>query len=508
MQTSLVEEWIIALRKELDGHKGKMAIVFAIVTAAIVVVGMFWPKQFEASSVIFADEQNIIRPLLEGQAAVTGLASSSDRLTVARERMTSNTILEQVILDAGLVPNLDDKQAVNNLMRGIAGGLRLSDAGRNHIRISYRSKDPERAYLMASTFTNAFIRDSAQSKRAESRDAYTFIDNQVKTYKTQLQHAEDRLKEFRSQFTDGSEASVDARLTTLRTTMEEQTLELQVAKARRDELRNQLASESQFINQSYRADVYRERLNEAQSRLDTLRLSYQDTYPDIVALKYQIEDLNRAISDAENNRTPRDSRGASANPVYQQLRSELAEAEVMVKTLELRVESNRRLLSEEQDRSRRVAEHQAQLSELTRDYNVTRQLYEDLLERKERARMSMALDIEGQGITYRIKEPVVFPTGPVGLRFVHFFLAAPLLGVLIPIGLIVAYIQLDPRLRFSERLQEALPPGVPVLAVIPHVSNSQERRANRREWVMAVAFMALVMAAYAIVAVVRLAGVM
>ncbi len=507
MQISLVQEWIYALRKELEGHKGKAAVLFALVTALIVVVGFLWPKRFEASSVIFADEQNIIKPLLEGQAAVTSIDGANDRLTIARERIASNTILEQVILDAKLLSNLDDKNAVNRMIRMLSGNISLSDAGRNHIRIAYRASDAETAYLLASTITSVFIRDSAQSKRAESREAFTFIDNQVKTYKSQLQQAEDRLKQFKSQFTDGSEGSVDARMTQLRTMLEEQGLELQVARARRDEFRNQLSRESQFINQSYKADVYRQRLNEAQSKLDTLRLNYQDTYPDIVALKYQIEDLKRAISDAESDRSSNASEGASSNPVYQKLRTDLTDAEVTVRTLELRRAAAERQLIDEQGRSKRVAEHQAQLSELTRDYDVTRQLYEDLLERKERARMSMALDIEGQGITYRVKEPVVFPTAPVGLRFTHFFLAAPVLGLLAPIGLLIAYVLLDPRIRFSDRLQLALPPGVPVLAVIPHVTSPLERRANRGEWIMVVGFVAVVLAAYVIVAVVRLVGV-
>ena len=173
----------------------------------------------------------------------------------------------------------------------------------------------------------------------------------------------------------------------------------------------------------------------------------------------------------------------------------------------MRRAASERLLLEEQDRSKRVAEHQAQLAELTRDYDVTRQLYEDLLERKEKARMSMALDIEGQGITYRVKEPVVFPTAPVGLRFTHFFLAAPVLGMLVPIGLLIAYVLLDPRIRFSDRLQNALPAGIPVLAVIPHVATPLERRANRSEWLMVAGFVAVVLLAYVIVAAVRLTGV-
>jgi hypothetical protein len=95
---------------------------------------------------------------------------------------------------------------------------------------------------------------------------------------------------------------------------------------------------------------------------------------------------------------------------------------------------------------------------------------------------------------------------PVGIRFVHLFLAAPFVGVLIPVGLIVALILLDPRIRFVERMQSALPPSAVVLAVIPHMTTGQERRETRSEWRNIALFMAAVLLAYVMVGAARLLG--
>jgi hypothetical protein len=129
-----------------------------------------------------------------------------------------------------------------------------------------------------------------------------------------------------------------------------------------------------------------------------------------------------------------------------------------------------------------------------------------MLERKEKARLSMALDVQGQGLNYKIQEPPVYPTVPVGIRFVHFFVAAPILGVLAPIGLIVAFIILDPRIRFVERVEAALPKSVPVLAIIPHITTNQERHEIMAQWRNVVFFMAAVLLIYAIVGATRLLG--
>lgn len=506
MQTSLPEQWANAILKELNQHKGKVVICFALVICMVVIAGFLWPKQYEASAIIFADDQNIIKPLLAGKAEVTRV-TESDQLVVVEQRITSNQLIEQVLLEGKLIDNINDKYKMQPLMKGVAGAIRVEAAGKNHIRIAYRNADANKAYVMASAITNVFIRDSARTKREESGEAYTFIDTQVRTYKDQLQAAEDRLKEFRSANPGISENSVNDRVSDLRAGVETLTLDLQVARARRSELRQQISQEKQYIAQSYRADVYRNALSQAQTKLDTLRLSYQETYPDIVALKQQIEDMRRSIAESENTPMASNDQSSSANPVYQKLKTDLSDAEVNVRTLELKLASSQRLLDGELGNSKQSAEYQAKFAELTRDYTVTKQIYEDLLERKEKARMSVALDVQGQGLNYRIQEPPTFPTAPVGLRFVHFYLAAPLLGILIPIGLLIAYIQLDPRVRFLDRMQLVLPPSVQVITVVPHMSTSMAKRMARAEWNYLAIFVAVVLAAYVIVAVVRLSGV-
>lgn len=506
MQTSLVEQWANALLKELNQHKGKVVLCFALVTCLVVTVGILWPKQFEASAIVFADDQNIIKPLLAGQAEVTRL-NEGDQLLAVQQRITSNSIMEQVLLEAKLASDLNDKYSLQGPIRGILGGIKIEQAGKNRIKISYRNKDAGRAYLVTSAITNVFIRDSARAKREESSEAYTFIDNQVKTYKEQLQSAEDRLKEFKLANPGSSEDSISRGLSDRRTSIESLTLDLQIARARRDELRQQISHESQSISQNYKADVYRNALSQAQSKLDTLRLSYQDTYPDIVSLKQQIEDLRRSITEAESEPSNNRDRGGSTNPVYQKIKSDLSEAEVNVKTLELKLEAAKRMLESGLSNSKQGAEYQAQFAELTRDYTVTKKIYEDLLDRKEKARMSVALDVQGQGLNYRIQEPPAYPRVPVGLRFVHFYLAAPVLGLLLPISLLIAYIQLDPRVRFVDRMQLVLPPSVQVITMVPHMSTSMAKRMTRAEWNYLAIFITVVLVAYVIVAVVRLSGV-
>ncbi|MFT6249077.1 MAG: hypothetical protein ACJAZQ_002289 [Cognaticolwellia sp.] len=153
----------------------------------------------------------------------------------------------------------------------------------------------------------------------------------------------------------------------------------------------------------------------------------------------------------------------------------------------------KRLKEEEFERRKRIAERGAEESELTRDYDVTMRIYEDMLERKEKARLSMTLNIEGQGVTYRIQEPALPPLNPVGLRFFHFVLLGPFMGLFGVIGLVVLYVMLDPKIRFPSMLSGL---NVVTLAVIPHVKTPFTKRVVRFDMVLCGILALLIMVAY------------
>jgi hypothetical protein len=116
---------------------------------------------------------------------------------------------------------------------------------------------------------------------------------------------------------------------------------------------------------------------------------------------------------------------------------------------------------------------------VTRDYQINREIYQDLLRRRENARVSMNLDRDRQGSTFRIQEPATLPLYPSGLRFGHFVLGGILLGILIPLGLLYARLQLDPRIRIGSSISRMH--KVPIVAVVPHLWTPREIKALRWE---------------------------
>lgn len=468
---------------------------FALISFAILIVGMFWSSKFEVSATIFADNQNILKPLLNNQAAQ---GSVQNQTKVVQETMHSPRILKEAVEKVYGLDSFESAEALGQKITQLRSKLKISGLGSSYIKVSYSDTTAEDAYQVINTVIDSFIKASSEDQRSESREAFMFIDNQVNQYKDQLLLAEERLKNFRANNFDGRDGDVDSRISKLRAQIEELKISIDEDKTTIGSLQNQLRNESEYSSAKFKADVYSERLAALETQRKNLLLSYTEDYPDVVSLTYQIEDVRRAIKEAAEVKKSGKSSNTSdedriLNPLYQELRSRLSKAQTDMQAKEKRLLAIERLQEEEYERRKRIAERNAQESELTRDYNVTKKIYEDMLERKEKARLSMTLNIEGQGVTYRIQEPALPPLNPTGLRFAHFVMLGPIAGFLAVIGLLVAYVLVDQRIRFADQLNQF---DVPTLAVVPHVKTAFTKRVMRIDMIICIGLGTFIMVAY------------
>ena len=496
MDFTLLLKYVNVVFREAWQRKFLCLLGFALVSFTVLGVGMFWSSKFEVSATIFADNQNILKPLLNNQAEQS---SVQNQTKVVQEMMHSPRILKQVVEAVYGDEVFARPEALGQKINQLRSKLKISGLGSNYIKVSYSDSTAEEAYVVINEVIDVFIKASSDDQRSESREAFMFIDNQVKQYKDQLVLAEEKLKTFRANNFDGRDGDVDASISKLRAQIEELKISLDEDKSTINSLQQQLKTESEFSSQKFKADVYSERLNVLETQRNNLLLLYTEDYPDVVSLTYQIEDVRKAIQDAaKTNKTAKDGAGRSEdemilNPLYQELRSRLSIVQTDMQAKQKRLLAFESLQEQEYERRKRIAERNAQEAELTRDYTVTKKIYEDMLERKEKARLSMTLNIEGQGVTYRIQEPALPPLNPIGLRFVHFVVLGPIAGFLAVLSLLVAFVLVDQRIRFAEKLAVF---SVPTLAVIPHVNTAFSRRVVRSDMIICIILGLLIMAAY------------
>jgi polysaccharide chain length determinant protein (PEP-CTERM system associated) len=486
--------------------------IFVFVALAVLVIGLLWPKYYAASTNILVEDKNIIQPLMQG-AAVS--ADVSDLARNARELLYGRRIMDRILELGGWLEKQPSAVEQESLIEGIKKRTTITLAGRNLIKVEYRDTDPERAFRVTQKMADLFILEGIASRAAETRAAYDFIDKQVREYEAKLTQSDQEMRQVRGSSVDArpvNEVELSARLATLNARIEATTMELREAEIKRASLERQVSGEADVTAGISREGEIRARIGELQSKLDTLRLSYLDTHPDVIQLKAQIQDLTKEL-DAERRRPSQPSAGrgemnqlAMNSPIYQQLRRELSQSQVTVEALKARIAESQRLLREELQRGKGVRSGDARLADLTRDSQINREIYQDLLRRRERARVSMSLDADRQGLTFSVQEPATLPQAPKGPRFWHFLLGGFVLAMLVPFGLLYARMRMDPRIRIGDMIPKAH--NVPVLATIPHLWTQDELKELRAELpVLKLALVATIVVC-AILSMLRMTGVL
>lgn len=466
------------MRRELWIHRWLVAGVYLATSILFLVVGWNWPKVYTSSSTIVVDQQSILEPLMQGTAVTTGVM---DRAGVAREIIFSRRAMKEVLENSGWTDGQLSDLERERLAATIEQRTQVENAGENIIRISYMDQDPERAFKTAQQLTDVFINHSLVDKQQESRDAYEFINGQVLQYQAKLKEAENALKQFRSQNLDsqpGSEEEASTRLAQLKQRREATRLAIGELETERKTLERQLTGSSTAESGSSGIGQLQERLLNLEQQLATLRLSYHDTYPDVVSLKGQIGSLRQAIADQQGRTGSQGfSVGGASAELLQNLRNRYSATETELATLNQRLSETDKLLAAEEERMVRISRVEAELAELTRDYQVNQEIYQSLLRQRENARISMNIDKENQGLTFQIQEPPAMPLTPQGIRFSHFMAAGLLLSVALPFGLVYGLTLLDQKVRSKNVVSDSI--GLPVLASVYHINRPTEYNFKR-----------------------------
>lgn len=495
-------ELIPILLHEARRYQLVLVSIFAAIAILALLTGLFLlPRKYVASTSVLAQESDILQPLLENRAVST---QAVDRAGLARQVVFSPKVMRQLLAIGGWMEEKPSAVMQDRLIEQLRDRTQIKNARQNLVQITYSDNDPERAYEVAGAMANLLIEESLASKERESREAYEFIDKQVSDYHDKLTEAEGNLQAYRSANADaqpGSATDVSSRIGALRTQVEQTRMSLMELRSREEALTAQLSGESAVTAVQTRETLYRAQLLELQNQLDTLLLSYTERHPDVVRIRHQMTDIQAVMKQEElrrnQPRTGDEASEARINPLYQELRSRLAETRREIAAIQSRMGASEGLLGDELGRSRRIASSESTLAELTRDYEVNRDIYQDMLRRRENARVSMQLDRERRGLTMRIQDPAQMPVRPTGLRFMHFALGGLAVAVAVPFGLLFLLARFDPRVRSPRQLERQ--GHYALLTVVPRYRTPRDRRRELMRMAMSASILGGVVLAYGLV---------
>ena len=422
--------------------------LFVLIAAAGITTVMLLPRQYtaETSLVVEVRIDPALGALAPALAAPSYMATQVEILRSERVASRAVKILGVERSAEAVAQWRDATKAKISLERYFAGvlqhGLNVEPGrGSSIINLSFTAADPIFAQAAANAFAQAYQDVSVELRVAPARQSATFLDEQVKSLRADLENAQSRLSKF--QQTKGIVVT-DERLDQENARFNMLIGQLAQAQAERVEtetrLRNTGGETSPDVLGSGAVQNLKAQLAQAETKLSDISSIVGKNHPQRLQLDAQIAELKRQIA-AETRRvaggTSTLSRGSS---------QKVAELQTMVD------QQKRQLLSLRSDRD--------QIAVYQRDVEAAQRAYDAVASRLGQVSM------EGQNnqANTRLLSPAVEPLEPsrpkVVVGIVGSLLGALAVGILAALGLEL----LDRRIRRPEDLM--VMPGVPVIGVL------------------------------------------
>jgi polysaccharide chain length determinant protein (PEP-CTERM system associated) len=463
------------------------------------------PDVYRASARVYLDTESTLRPLLQGLAVNTNALGTANMMTRV---VMSRPNLERLIDDAGLRSPDGEGPTTEALLDHLRRSIELDWESGDVVKVTYQNTDGQKALTVVSALLNSFISGAQGKGVTDAAAAKSFLDEQRSDYARRLNEAEEKLAEFKQKNVGlMPDDGVDyfARLQEADNKLQDISSKLRVAKNRRAELQRQLEGEEPVFGLVPSTDgtplgdsQESRQIAQFEAQLAELRLKYTDTHPDIVAITKTIEDLRarQAESAASQAGRARAYSPLDLNPVYQQMKMQLSQTDVMIAQLETQRSEQAGVVAGLRRKVDTVPAIEAELKRLTRDYDFTRKQYEELLSRVESARISDAAEESRSETTFRVIDPPTLPPVPVGpprgLLSTGVLLMALAAGAALAFGLNLV----RPVFFTGRDLERRF--GVPVLGAVRIVREPAEQAAMRRNSLLLAGSVAGLIAAYAV----------
>ncbi len=451
---------LISRRKEL------FVIVALVIITIVILISFVLPRKYEAKSTVFI-EKNVISELVKG---ITVTPSMEDTIKVLTYAITSRTLLNKVVdnLDMNMNrKNIDNEELIKKLQSDI--DVKVKD--KNLFIISYKNSNPRLATDFVNTLVRLYIEENTSSKRGESYDATQFLSEQIDSFKTKLEKAEEAVNTYKRD--KGGVISIDeAKLFEEINIAQQKLYDLELR-------RRQLEGMRQVTKKSN--DPLQSRLSVLQKKLDDLRFEYTDSYPAVIKVKDEIDNVKAQL---------KVRKGDSYQAIDPQ---ESAKIESEVSAIKSTEDSLRRYISTNQALLRSLPSAKAGLEKLELEKQNQKNIYDQLFARHGQSEVSKQMEVQDKTTTFRIIDPAVFPQKPVSPNRLKIMLLGIVAGFAGSFGLLVLLDNMDKSVKDVDFVKSF---GVPVLAVItnihdPQVLVARQKRTKRIFIVAGVYFMFL-----------------
>ena len=480
------------------------------------------PNQYLSEATIIVEQQQVP----ERYVTPTSTSDLSSALQAMTQDVLSRTRLLRIIDEFGLYENEKKRFVAEELVDLMRKNIEIKplegDPQRrnvNSFRISFDADAPRLAQEVTSRLTTLFIEQNLKTREQQAAGTTAFLGSQLEAAREELRKQEKRLRDFKMEY--------------LGELPEQQQGNLQILAGLHAELQNTVtalgrAQEQRLyidslLNQYRRLPAGRREASESlieTAQRDLNRLNnertqmlsrYRPEHPDVLKIDREIAQSTVLLEQLQSSGSPASGRPAEGTNTLAgtlgqdtatvQLKGQLEANQMEIENLGRDQKRLDGQIATYQRRLNVTPVREQQLADVVRDYNLSKQNYEDLLNKKTQSELASNLERQQQGQQFRIVDPPSLPTKPTSPNRIRISLGGLAVSLCLAIGLAVL-IEVRHASSHTEselKRQFALPI---VLGIPPLPTPSEVRRRSARlvlEWLGGSVLLLVVLAAEAYV---------
>ena len=411
--------------------------------------------------------------------------------------MLTRPNLAEVARQTDLDLRAETPQQMEALITGLQRLVSIK-GGRDRIfTISYQDKDRKKAAEVVAALLNTFVESSLGAQGDDADMTGRAIKSEIDDHEKRLLQAESDLADFKKRnlgYMPDDGADYYTRLQTALANVAETERQMRQLRQRRDEVARQLEGEEPVFGlmpstpaQAAAGCSKAANVAQLQAQLSDMQVDFTDKHPRIVmlretiaALEAECEQERAAMGGAVAVVNP-ETNSLDVNPVYQNLRLQLSNANVELAALSEEYNSRKRQVSQLRADVDKIATVETDLKKLNRDYGVVESRHQELLRRWETLQSKKRLDPVTDTVQFNILEPPFAAATPVAPNRPLLLIAVLVLALGAGGAVAFGLNELKP-VFYSRRTLERVA-GLPVLGSVSMIMSPGEISARRRQTV-------------------------
>lgn len=482
----------------IDHARGMWRFRWYVVGVAWIVAILGWtfvarmPNTYMASAKVLVDTNSLLPDLTRGLTANENLM---DEVALVSKALLSRPNLEKVALDTDLSLRANTPQEMENLISGLQRSVKVRGGGRNNIfSISYEDRSRQKATDVVATLLNTFVESSLGAQGDDADMTERALRLEIDDHEERLIKAEAELAEFKKKnlgYMPGDGSDYYTRLQAAISAVEDVDMQIALLRQRREEIARQLQGEQPLLSAATTSSAYAmsgcskaATLEQLQAQLSALQVDFTDKHPRIVMLRETIatltEQCREELAALGGNEPVRnlETQALEANPIYQNLRMQLSDADVELAALQAERVTKLREVAELRADVDKIADVETELKKLNRDYGVIEGRHQELLRRWETLQSKKRIDPVTDTVRFNIVEPPFASTEPVSPD--RPLLMTAVLVLALGAGGAVAFLLNQLKPVFFNRRTLSRVAGLPVLGNVSLIMSRVEARSRRR----------------------------